>query len=216
MKVLVACECSQVVCKAFRDKGHFAFSCDLQPSYGGHPEWHIIGDCLPLLKGNCTFTTEDGTTWKLPCTWDLIIAHPPCTYLSKAGANWLISIVNGERIINKEREAKMREAAEFFYKIIYTVPECTKLCIENPQPLKMANLPCPTQSIQPYYFGDKLRKYTYLWLYNDLMPLLCFTTTVPDGVVPIVSSSNNGLYSSPKLRSQTAPGIALAMANQWG
>lgn len=219
MNILIGCECSQVVCCAFRDKGHNAFSCDIQDEYGGYPEWHIKDDVLNLLSGNVIFHTSDGTEHFLNKHWDLIIIHPPCTFLSKAGANRLISKDTlGNRTINSDRYKKMKDAAEFFYKIISLVPSETKLCIENPIPLKLAGLPVPTQSIQPYYFGDLSVKYTYLWLYNDLSPLLCFSTRRPEGCTPIVNASSRypGLYNSAKLRSQTSPGIARAMAQQWG
>ena len=89
LHVLVACEESQTVCKAFRDRGHIAFSCDLQECSGGHPEWHIIQDCLPLINGDCKFNTQDGKLHEQIGDWDLLIAHPPCTYMSKAGARWM-------------------------------------------------------------------------------------------------------------------------------
>lgn len=217
MNVLVGCECSQVVTKAFRDRGHNAFSCDVLYCYGGYPEWHIQGDVLNVLGKNICFYTVSNDFYSID-HWDLIIIHPPCTYLSKAGSNRLISIVDGKRVINKDRYIKMKQAADFFYKIIDLVPSETKLCIENPIPLKMAGLPLPSQSIQPYYFGDKAVKYTYLWLYNGLEPLMCFSTSRPDGCIPIVNASSRypGSYNSAKLRSQTSPGIAKAMANQWG
>ena len=142
MNVLIGCECSQVVCNEFRKLGHNAFSCDIQDEYGGHPEWHIKSDVLPLLKGECKFITSDGKSHKILSHWDLIIIHPPCTYLSKAGANHLIRYdSNGNKCINRDRELKMHEAADFFYSIIRLVPKETKLCIENPMFLKMSGLP---------------------------------------------------------------------------
>ena len=112
MKVLVACEESQAVCKAFREKGHLAFSCDIQECSGGHPEWHIQGDVIPLLNGNCDFTTMDGTYHLIQGKWDLIIAHPPCTYLSNAGACRLYPR-KGE--LNEERYQKGLEGKVLFY-----------------------------------------------------------------------------------------------------
>lgn len=218
MYVLVACECSQTVCKAFRLLGHIAFSCDIQSSYGGFPQWHIKGDCLPLLYGFCTFKTEDGLSYTLNQHWDLIIAHPPCTFLSKAGANRLFYYLNGEKRLNLDRFLKLLEARAFFYKIIDFTPSSTLLCIENPIPLKVAELPAPSQVVEPFYYGDNTKKYTYLWLYNGLPPLLTFSTTRKPGVVPIVNASSKygGLYNSAKLRSEFSPFIASAMANQWG
>ena len=131
MRVLVACEESQEVCKAFRAKGHEAYSCDIQECSGGHPEWHIQGDVLPLLKEK----------------WDLIIAHPPCTYMSKAGARWMFPKA-GE--IDWDRYALAMEAKEFF--MTFYNCECEKVVIENPVPLKCVELPEPTQKIQPYEF----------------------------------------------------------------
>ena len=89
MKVLVACEESQEVCKAFRAKGHEAYSCDIQECSGGHLEWHIMQDVLPLIDGDCKFETMDGTQHEIIGEWDLLIAHPPCTYITNAGARWL-------------------------------------------------------------------------------------------------------------------------------
>ena len=86
MKVLVACEESQTVCKAFRGLGHEAYSCDIQECSGGHPEWHIQGDVLPIINGNCEFETADGQKHRIDGKWDLLIAHPPCTYLTNGGA----------------------------------------------------------------------------------------------------------------------------------
>ena len=106
MRVLVACEESQEVCKAFRARGHEAFSCDIQECSGGHPEWHIIGDCLPLLNGNCTFQTADGVTYILPDRWDLIVAHPPCTYLTVSGNRWFNVERYGDKAVQRERESK--------------------------------------------------------------------------------------------------------------
>ena len=107
LNVLVACEESQEVCKAFRAKGHRAFSCDIQDQSGGHPEWHVMGDCLPLLNGRCKFTTQDGREHEQPTRWDLLIAHPPCTYISNAGARWLWAggTLNNERY-NKGLQGK--------------------------------------------------------------------------------------------------------------
>lgn len=148
MRVLIACEESQAVCKAFRKRGHEAYSCDLQSCSGGHPEWHIKGDVIPLLN--------DG--------WDMLIAHPPCTFISNAGARWLYP--GGE--LNYERYLKGLAGKEFFMQL-YNAP-IERICIENPMPSNIFNLPKPTQIIQPYQFGEPWSKKTYLWLKN-LSPL---------------------------------------------
>lgn len=160
MKVLVACEESQAVCIAFRQLGHEAFSCDTQECSGGHPEWHIKGDVLPLINGNKPFITMDGELHAIVGTWDLLIAFPPCTYLTNAGSVRLR--VKGE--INKERMAKAIEAKAFFMKILEA--DCQKICVENPTPGKIHQLPEYTQAIQPWWFGHPYTKRTCLWLKN--------------------------------------------------
>lgn len=203
MRVLVACEESQEVCKAFRARGHEAFSCDIQDCSGGHPEWHIKDDVLHHLDG-----------------WDLIIAHPPCTYLSAAGACRMFPKAGQ---IDIERFAKAMKAKEFFIKILDA--DCQRICIENPRPLKCVELPQHSQSIQPYEFGEPWSKLTYLWL-KGLPPL--FSTEIVADYKPYVScrtSRNKGnpdksgmsrRGGSQKIRSKTFPGIAKAMAEQWG
>ena len=165
MKVLVACEESQAVCIAFRQLGHEAFSCDTQECSGGHPEWHIKGDVLPLINGNKPFITMDGELHAIVGTWDLLIAFPPCTYLTNAGSVRLR--VKGE--INKERMAKAIEAKAFFMKFLEA--DCQKICVENPTPGRIHQLPEYTQAIQPWWFGHPYTKRTCLWLKN-LPPLL--------------------------------------------
>lgn len=152
MKLLVACEESQRVCTAFREKGHEAYSCDIIECSGGHPEWHIKADVLPLLNGNCKFTTMDGTEHEINGKWDMIIAHPPCTYLSNAGARWLYS---GKKL-NIERYNKGIAAKEFFMKFYNA--DCLKIVIENPIPSSVFNLPNYTQIIQPYEHGEPYSK----------------------------------------------------------
>lgn len=105
MRVLVACEESQAVCIAFRNRGHEAYSCDIQPCSGGHPEWHIQGDCLPLIDGNCEFRTVDGQKRIVPGRWDLLIAHPPCTFLTVSGNRWFNVERYGESARERERES---------------------------------------------------------------------------------------------------------------
>lgn len=202
MNVLIACEESQEVCKAFRAKGHRAFSCDLQPCSGGHPEWHIQDDVLKHLDG-----------------WDLIIAHPPCTYISNAGARWLYA---GHEL-NEQRYQKGLEGKEFFMKMLNA--DCEKIAVENPVPSSIYKLPKPTQIIQPFEFGEPWSKKTCLWL-KGLPPLMA-TEIVPDHK-PYCSSGSYSKTHDPKykgasraggaakIRSKTFPGIAKAMADQWG
>lgn len=204
MDVLVCCEESQRVCIAFRDKGHNAFSCDLQDCSGGFPGYHIVCDCLNLINGNCSFYTQDGKYHTINKCWDLIIAHPPCTYLSKAGATLLYN--KNHEIIDFDRLKKGFNAVAFFNKILNA--DCDKICIENPTPLKVFNLPKHTQVIQPFEFGSFATKRTLLWLKN--LPYLMPT----DLCIPVFSYTSSVRTS--KDRSKTFPGIAQAMAEQWG
>lgn len=210
MKVLVACEESQEVCKAFRTKGHEAYSCDTQECSGGHPEWHICGDCIPILKGGC-FETMDGTKHDIN-KWDMIIAHPPCTYISNAGVRFLYP--GGKGILNEERLRKGIEATHFFLRFLYA--DCDRIAIENPVPSTVYCLPKYDQIIQPWMFGHPLQKKTCLWL-KGLPPLM------PTEICEERQSSkipgnwfNHGGKDRQKNRAKTFPGIAKAMAEQWG
>lgn len=209
MKVLVACEESQRVCIAFRKKGHEAYSCDIEFCSGKKPEWHIWADVTPLLNGNCTFRTCDSVLHTID-KWDLIIAFPPCTYLTKAGASNLYK--NGE--FDKQRFEQGQRAAEFFNTILQA--DCPKICIENPVPMSVFNLPEPTQVIQPFYFGVPVSKMTFLWLKG--LPFLCPTKVVE----PIYTFSTYPLFKNSfgkyrqKNRSKTFEEIAEAMALSWG
>lgn len=209
MKILVACEESQRVCKAFRAKGHEAYSCDLEYCSGGRPEWHIWEDVTPYLNGNCTFLTCDGQSHTVE-RWDMIIAFPPCTYLSRVGGSNLYR--NGE--LNEERFLKGKLAAEFFYKIYNA--DCPRIVIENPVPIKIFGLPEPTQVGEPYMFGVPVTKTTYLWIKgvrrvcptNVVEPQYTFTT------YPLFKNSY-GKYRQ-KNRSKTFEEFAAAMALSWG
>ena len=202
MRVLVACEESQTVCKAFRELGHEAYSCDIIDCSGGHPEWHLKQDVLPLLKMH----------------WDLIIAHPPCTYMSNAGARWLYA---GKKL-NEERYQKGLAGKAFFMEFYNC--NCEHVAIENPLPSPIFGLPTPTQSIQPWQFGEPWSKRTLLWLKG--LPKL-EPTCIVDDYRPFCSSSKYSGGHDPrykgasriggggKSRSKTFPGIAKAMAEQW-
>ena len=152
MKVLVACEESQTVCKAFRERGHEAYSCDIQEPSGGHPEWHILGDAIAALGGG-VITTMDGKQHDVS-KWDLLIAHPPCTYLSNAGARFLYP----KGVLNEDR-LKLGLAAKDFFMAFYNA-DCEKICIENPTPSRVYELPKYTQVIQPWMFGHPVQKRT--------------------------------------------------------
>lgn len=208
MKILVACEESQAVCKAFRKKGHEAYSCDLEFCSGGRPEWHIWADVEPFLNGYCSFRTCDGILHRVE-RWDMILAFPPCTYLTKAGACNLVK--NGE--IDKARLDRGYEAARFFL-AIYNA-DCDRIVIENPVPMKRFGLPPCSQCVEPYYFGEPVTKKTYLWLKG--VPFVCPTNVVTVytfETYPLFKNSN-GKYRQ-KNRSKTLQGFAEAMALSWG
>lgn len=203
MKVLVACEESQAVTKEFRALGHEAFSCDILPCSGGHPEWHLQQDVIPFLKEN----------------WDLIIAFPPCTYLSVAGNAWLNVEKYGEAAI--KRKQLQKEAAEFFMEFINA--HCKRVAVENPVGYMNGNYRKPDQIINPYLFGDADRKRTCLWLKG--LPLLKPTNIVEPAQPTYIDKSGKKRYfvdamsqgpERAKLRSKTFPRIAKAMASQWG
>ena len=157
MKILVACEESQRVCKAFRKRGHEAYSCDIVFCSGKEPRWHIWANVEPLLNGKCSFRTCDGIEHHVD-KWDMIIAFPPCTYLSRAGSS---NLYKGGKL-NEERYDLGQRAAEFFMKIYNA--DCQRIVIENPVPIKVFGLPKPSQEVEPYYFGVPVTKKTYLWL----------------------------------------------------
>jgi len=204
MRVLVACEESQEVCKAFRAKGHEAYSCDILPCSGGRPEWHIQDDVLKHLDNG----------------WDLMIAHPPCTYLSKASACRLYKTAG---IVDEERLAHGMKAKEFFFTLLNA--DIPMIAVENPTSLKIYELPLPSQVIQPWMFGHQFSKRTLLWLKGlpRLMP-----TKIMENYVPYLPSNTGGKkrgqssrvekerVRDPKQASKTFEGIALAMAEQWG
>lgn len=212
MDILVACEESQRVCIAFRKKGHNAFSCDIIDCSGGHPEWHIKQDVLPLLNGNCTFNTCDGKEHRIDGKWDMIIAHPPCTYLSNAGARFLYT----KGVLNEERLKKGIEAAHFFMAFYYA--DCDKICIENPIPSSVYMLPKYSQVIQPYYFGVPLKKKTCLWLkgLEKLRPTNLLNNNEAQSTKIAGNWFNKGGKERQKNRAKTFFEVAEAMAEQWG
>lgn len=159
MKILVACEESQAVTKELRTLGHEAYSCDIIECSGGHPEWHIMQDVIPLLDGNCSFKTMDAVEHTVPDKWDMIIAFPPCTYLSNAGA---CRLYPHKGQIDMERYKKGLEAKEFFLKFLNA--NCDRIAVENPVSSKVFDMPKHTQEIQPYMFGHPFTKKTRLWL----------------------------------------------------
>lgn len=215
MKVLVACEESQRVCAAFRERGHEAYSCDIIEPSGGHPEWHIHGDALKAIGGG-TIITMDGETHDIG-RWDLMIAHPPCTYLSAASAVRMFD--KDHQIKDQVRYEKMLKAVEFFN--CFVKADADRIAIENPVPLKIAGLPPYTQIIEPYMFGDPWRKRTCLWLMG--LPKLQPTDMVePTGYWIGAYGHDKAPHGMSKgfrdqrTRSKTFPGIAKAMAEQWG
>ena len=192
MRVLVACEESQEVCKAFRSLGHEAYSCDIEPCSGGHPEWHLQCDALEIIK----------------MRWDLIIAHPPCTDLAVSGAKWFAE---------KRADGRQQAAIEFFMRFINA--DCEHIAVENPVSIMSTQYRKPDQIIQPWMFGHPEKKSTCLWLKG--LPLLIPTNDVSEYMKTLPKNQQNRLYHLPpspdraKLRSKTFPGLAKAMASQW-
>ena len=218
-RILIACEESQATTKAFRKLGHEAFSCDLLPCSGGHPEWHFQEDIFEVIKREPKF--------------DLMVAHPPCTYLTGSGVQWLSHpedkhLPFGERRPNPKypnRRQDMLDSVEFV-KALYN-SDIEHVAIENPVGLLSSRWQKPNQIVQPYMFGDEATKTTCLWLKN--LPLLQPTNIVGKGERTVFSSGK----SHPKwyadalknaktkeerqtLRSKTFPGMAEAFATQWG
>lgn len=154
MKVLIACEESQEVCKAFRARGHEAYSCDIQEPSGGHFEWHILGDCLKAIEGG-QVVTMDGTVHEVP-RWDMIIAFVPCTKTSNAGARHLYK--GGKLNLSRYYEGLCGKA---LFLAVWAA-DCEKVVIENPTPSKIFDYPKPTQAIQPYEYGHPYSKKTLL------------------------------------------------------
>lgn len=214
MRVLIACEESQTVCKAFRERGHEAYSCDLQACSGGHPEWHIMHDAVEVAYNGA---------------WDLMIAHPPCTFLSKAGLHYI-----NTRPGRKEMTLKSFE----FVKKLWSAP-IERIALENPVGWLNTNWRKPSQIIEPYYFGDPEKKQTCLWLkslsrINGLLEVSADPIKFKPRPTSVGKSKKDGsprnhyfcdrmkfeakfdYKHAAKLKSKTFPGIARAMAEQWG
>lgn len=218
MKVLVACEESQRVTICFRARGHIAYSCDILPCSGLHPEWHIKADVLTVLSGG-RFVTESGKEEYIE-KWDLIIAHPPCTYLTNTGNRWFNELKYGKDAINRK---KLREEAAIFFMNFVKAP-AEHIAIENPIGYMSAYYRKPSQIIQPYEFGEPERKATCLWLKN--LPLLTPTNIVKPNIVVLPSGKTMSRLhyetfrleksERSRIRSQTFWGVARAMAEQWG
>lgn len=237
MKLLIACEESQAVCTEFRNKGHEAYSCDIVECSGGHPEWHIMQDVLPLLNGNCSFNTLDGTKHHIDGKWDMIIAFPPCTHLAVSGA---------PHFEKKRNDGRQREGIEFFCKFLSA--DCEKIVIENPIGIisgdyiekwfpdiaNKYNLPLkPTQIIQPWMFGSNYTKATCLWE-KGVSPLVPEIIEQPKIEYKEWIDKKTGKKKRQALwyfealrnsktaeerarkRSKTFPGVARAMSEQWG
>jgi len=212
MSVLIACEESQAVTKEFRKLGHEAYSCDTEPCSGGHPEWHLQQDVISLLKER----------------WDMIIAFPPCTYLTNAGVRHFSRRINSEEKV-VARELKRIEAFNFF--MLFANTNCAKIVIENPVGWVNSHWRKPDQIIHPYYFGGSAKKRTCLWLKG--VPKLTETDRLPEpepkyicqgklskgkkiGWCEGIKGTTGGQKGRAKARSKTFPGIAKAMAEQWG
>lgn len=245
MKVLIACEESQRVCVAFRERGHEAYSCDIVECSGGHPEWHIMADVIPLLNPvklpfggvGVSFKTMDGQHHLINGKWDMIIAHPPCTHLAVSGAAWFEK---------KRADGRQRWGIDFFSQFLNA--DCDRISIENPVGIisgdyipkwfpdlaEKYGLPIkPTQIIHPWMFGDNFSKATCLWL-KGLEPLVPKVTEQPEleWVEWVDKKTGRNKRQSlwyyealvntktseerAKVRSKTFPGIAKAMAEQWG
>lgn len=217
MKVLVACEESQAVTIELRKLGHEAYSCDIIECSGGHPEWHIHGNVLPLLNGFCSFQTMDGETHYIDGRWDMIIAFPPCTKTSNAGARHLWA--GGKLNIQRYYDGLCGKA---LFQAIWAA-DCDKVVIENPTPSKVFEYPEPTQKIQPWQFGHPFTKLTLLWE-RGVEPLKPTNIVEPERTwCPSGSYSgkhndkHRGMFTTDraKNRSKTFEGVAKAMSGQW-
>lgn len=220
MKILVACEESQAVTIELRKLGHEAYSCDIIPCSGGHPEWHIMQDVVPLLNGDCEFVSMNGQEHAVRGKRDMIIAFPPCTYLTVTGNRWFNVERYGEKAIQRHKDRE--NAIKFFVTIADS--DCERIAIENPIGIMSNVWRKPDQIIQPYQFGHPQRKATCLWLKN--LEALKHTEVVEPDIYYYVAKNgrtkSDSRYRSQckkedraKHRSKTFAGIARAMAEQW-
>lgn len=227
MQILIACEESQRVTAEMRKLGHEAYSCDIEPCSGGCPEWHIQHDVIPVLNGNCSFETADGKMHSIYGKWDMIIAFPPCTYLTSAGTrHYSLKCNSAEKVAERIRERE--KAVEFF--MAFAGADCDRTAIENPVGYMNTHWRKPDQIIHPYFFGDNAKKRTCLWLKG--LPRLEPTDILPEpppmyvcqgvkcrgkkiGWCEGMRGIKGGQKERAKARSKTFPGIAKAMAEQW-
>lgn len=219
MKALVACEESQAVTIELRNLGVEAYSCDIQDCSGGHPEWHIKGDVLPIINGRCETTTMDGEKHTIDGKWDLLIAHPPCTDLAVSGAAWFAE---------KQHDMRQQKSCVFF--MYFVLAHCKRIAIENPVGIMSTVYRKPDQIIHPWQFGDNHEKTTCLWL-KGLPKLTPEVKEKPELEYFEWRDKKTGkIKRQPKwfadawklspeerarVRSKTFPGIAKAMATQW-
>lgn len=225
MNVLVACEESQTVCTAFRERGHNAFSCDIQDCSGGHPEWHIRGDVVPILNGNVRTVTVGGENVEIDGAWDLIIAHPPCTYLTVSGNAWYDINKYGDKA--RKRYKDRYQAIVFFMQMVLAASP--RVAVENPIGIMNTAYRKADQIIQPYEYGHPESKKTCLWLKG--LPLLkptnileppkngIWNNQTKDGQNKLIVDGKWIAFNDPrtaKERSKTYSGIGKAMAEQWG
>lgn len=230
--ILVACEESQRVCTEFRKRGFNAYSCDLLKCSGGHPEWHFNCDVFEIIK-NKGGKLQNGDSAFIDGNWNLMVAHPPCTYLAVSGARWFYNPEDKNLPIEKRRphpkfphRAQDREEGKKFF-ISLAETDIAHIAIENPVGIMNTQWRKPDQVVQPYYFGDEASKTTCLWLKN--LPPLKPTKIVSKGEYITLSSGkrlpkwySDALTKSKtpeerrNLRSKTFPGFAKAIAEQWG
>lgn len=223
MKILIACEESQRICIAFRNKGHEAYSCDVQEPSGGHPEWHIKTDVLGILNPQndlIKFQTEDGIQHTVEGKWDLIVAHPPCQFLTNSGNKYFNVEKYGQKAIQRIEDRK--KAYDFF--MAFVNADCDKICIENPIGYMNSHYRKPDQIFHPWQFGDSYTKGTCLWL-KGLPPLIPTVKEKPENCKSsaIQTQYDKDGISLPwnceenrKIRSKTPFGFAEQVAEQWG
>lgn len=232
MKILVACEESQAVTIELRRLGHEAYSCDIIPCSGGHPEWHIMGDALNVINGRCVFVTQDDVLHRIETKWDMIIAFPPCTYLTVTGNRWFNVERYGEKAVQRMKDRE--KAIEFFMQ--FANADCERIVIENPIGIMSTAYKKPSQIIQPWQFAkdendeDNLtEKTTCLWLkgLDPLVPQFSKKPEIPyhEWVTPDGRKKRQTMWyyktrclpraDRAEAASKTFPGIAKAMAEQW-